>query len=152
MARTLTDEDRIATLAALDVNAGNVTRTAEQTGITRLTIRRWRDAALEAGLPVVTDVVTSEKKPKRDWSELYGRAASLGARIITENLRNYRGRDLKPSELRDVAVTVGIAVDKHLDYRDGRKAGAVVDQSQHLTLPPGTTLDELRSLRDGLKQ
>jgi hypothetical protein len=151
-ATTYTDADRVSTLAALDLNAGNVTRTSKQTGVSRLTIRTWRDLALTAGDQLVTSPVTTEKKPKRDWADLYGRAATLGAMLITKNLRRYRYLELKPSELRDVAVIAGIAVDKHLDYRDGRKAGVMVDQSQNLNLPPGTTLDELRALRDGLKQ
>ena len=147
--RTYTDDDRVQALAALDLNGGNVTRTSEQTGVSRLTIRAWRDAALSAGEQLVTMPVTTEKPPKRDWADLYGRAATLGARIINRNLRRYRNLDLKPSELRDVAVIAGIAVDKHLDYRDGRKASAVVDQSQHVHLPENLTVEELRAIASG---
>lgn len=122
--RTYTDADRVRALAALELNQGNITRTAEETGITRLTIRTWRDSALEAtpDRPLANQSLTTGKP---DWADLYGRAATLGARIITKNLRRYRHLALKPSELRDVAVISGIAVDKHLDYRDGRKGAQV---------------------------
>lgn len=127
MARaTYTDAQRVAALALLESTGGNVSRVSEQTGITRVTIRQWRDAALSAAseapnLPLDSKQLSTQK----DWADLYGRAATLGARIIARNLRKYRHRDLKPSELRDVAVVAGIAVDKHLDYRDGRKGAQV---------------------------
>lgn len=37
------DQQRLDTLAALQANGGNVAKTERQTGIPRLTIRKWRD-------------------------------------------------------------------------------------------------------------
>lgn len=120
--RTYTDSDRLTGLAALEANGGNVTRTAQAIGIPKPTLILWRDQAIEAGSQ---KILTAPDHVKPDWADLYGQAAVLGARIITKNLRRYRHLALKPSELRDVAVISGIAVDKHLDYRDGRKGAQV---------------------------
>lgn len=147
MSRTYTDDERVAALAALTLNSGNLSKTARDTGIPIATVSLWRNSAAEAMLNP-SAAVESEKA---DWSQLYGYAAALGGRLIAENLERYRGRDLKPHELRDVAVVSGIAVDKHLDYRDGRKSAVNIDQSQNLNLPAGTTLDDLKALRDGLQ-
>jgi hypothetical protein len=151
--RTYTDEDRVRALAALEINAGNVTRASREVGIPRTTIIAWRDQSIEAIANGTVGMPRTPKRPQRDWADLYGRAASLGAQIITRNLKRYRHIDLKPSELRDVAVVSGIAVDKHLDYRDGRKSNQVTvdNRQQNLTLPEGTTLEDLRALRDGMR-
>ena len=145
-----TDEQRVQTLAALEANGGNVARTSRACQVPRPTIILWRDQAIAAGTDLA---LTAPDIVKTDWADLYGRAASLGAQIITRNLKRYRHIDLKPSELRDVAVVSGIAVDKHLDYRDGRKSNQVTvdNRQQNLTLPEGTTLEDLRALRDGMR-
>lgn len=125
--RTYTDAERIAALAQLEANGGNVTRAARAAGVARPTLISWRNAALAAA-PERTALTKADTAPdtvKTDWAANYGKAALLGAQIIFENLTRYVGQALKPSELRDVAVVAGIAVDKHLDYRDGRKSANV---------------------------
>ncbi len=146
--RTYTDADRVSTLAALELNGGNLSKTVRQTGIPIATISLWRNAALSAN---PERALKPAEVVKTDWADLYGRAAQLGAEILTENLERYRGTELGPNDLRNVAIVAGIAVDKHLDYRDGRKANTVVDQSQHLTLPPGTTLADIQQLEAQLR-
>lgn len=120
--RTYTDADRVRALGALEANGGNLSRTVRETGVPIGTLSLWRNAALSAG---TERSLKPAEREKPEWADLYGRAARLGARIIARNLRRYRYMDLKPHELRDVAVVAGIAVDKHLDYRDGRKGAQV---------------------------
>jgi transposase-like protein len=141
MARTYTDAERVTALARLELNAGNASRTARELSIPRPTLLLWRDQAVNelSGIP---DTV------KTDWAELFGSAVQLGARLIAENLRRYQGQTLKPSELRDVAVVTGIAVDKHLDYRDGRKTSSVNVDARSVNLTQLTD-EQLARLRDG---
>ena len=92
------------------------------------------------------------REPVEELAPVYQKVALKAAMILQQNLERYENLDLTPSQLRDVAIVAGIMVDKHLDYRDGRKGAALVDNSQHLTIPPGTTLEDIRKLRDSLRE
>lgn len=46
MSKTYTDDQRIAALAALASNGGNLAKTARQTGISRMTLREWQASDL----------------------------------------------------------------------------------------------------------
>ena len=46
----------------------------------------------------------------------------------------------------DRVAALALLAKRHPAFRDG----PVIDQSQHLHLPPGTTLDDLRRLRESL--
>lgn len=144
---TYTDEQRIAALAALEANGGNVKRTAAAVGIPRSTLQLWRDSAVAAA-PELALTLAPAATVKTDWADLFGEAAKLGAQLITENLQRYAGTPLKPSELRDVAVVSGIAVDKHLDYRDGRKSASVTVDARSVNLTQLTD-EQLARLNSG---
>lgn len=135
MANTYTDQQVAEALAALELNGGNVKRTAAETGIPRATLIRWRDgvsAALDtmadtpdtpAALPEVVALVRQPPQP-RDFATLWAEAqydvlaaAVAVARQLTE-----------PTAENLTALTkfAGMAADKHLDYSQGRKgAGSV---------------------------
>ena len=131
-----TDEDRIRILAGLEEHGWNVNRTARALALPRTTIRRARDRAR----PELAD----PEKPQPEFAELFAKAVRLYAQGVIDEFETIHGRDR--------AIVMGILVDKHLDYRDGRRqTGVSVNTgNQSLVLPPGTTLDDLRALRDGL--
>ncbi len=56
-------------------------------------------------------------------------------------------RDYEAYSLGSAVSALSLLAKRHPEFRDG----PLVDQSQHLHLPEGTTLDDLRALRDGLR-
>lgn len=113
--RRYTDDQVAQALAALDLNGGNVKRTARDLGIPRTTLVRWRD-----GVSAVSDTEKKEAAGARDLVALWADVQEIGIR---------RMRELIPisNNLREVAVATGIAADKHLDYDQGRsRSGAEV--------------------------
>lgn len=97
--RRYTDDDRATALAVLDSNAGNLSRTSRETGISVSTLRDWRDGA-HPGLAEL-------RNEKREaLSEIWDRVA-----------RAYLERALSPQVLGDTngqsAITAAaIATDK----------------------------------------
>lgn len=87
MARTYTDEDRVNTLAALEANGRNVSKTSVETGIPRPTIILWRDAIMPALKP-----------PPDTVSSLSDRSDTLAARVLT------RIEHFAMGDLRDVVT------------------------------------------------
>jgi len=55
VSKTYTDDQRIAALAALAANGGNISQTARQTGIPRITLRKWQASELN-DLPEVASI------------------------------------------------------------------------------------------------
>ena len=142
-----TDQQRIEVLARLEVNGGNVTRTARECGVPKPTLLSWRDKALAAGS---TMHLTATDPVKTDYGEIWGEAAALGGRLIYENFQRYVDRPLTPSDLKNVAITAGIASDHHLDYTQGRKGTQVnVDARTQTVNVEGLTTEELRRLASG---
>ena len=141
---TYTNEERAAALGQLALNGGAVRRTARQVGIPEATIRLWRDEANASGAMLPS----SHPNAPADWSEV----TRLMKETITEGVAILRGK-LPTMGGRDVAIAIGILSDKTLDFTVGRKGMELnVDaRSQSLTVPPGTTLEDLVSLRDDLK-
>lgn len=97
--RRYTDDDRATTLAVLQSNGGNLTRTAEETGISISTIRNWRDNP-HPGLAELGN------EKREALSEIWDRVA-----------RAYLERALNPSVLNETggqsAITAAaIATDK----------------------------------------
>lgn len=119
MARSYTDADRVRALAALEVNAGNVSRASREVSIPRPTIIAWRDQALAAE-PALTPSLTPADTEKTDWGAVMSEALAEAVRYLRAQLPEMKGRDL--------AITTGILADKHLDYTQGRK-GATVNVS-----------------------
>ena len=118
MARTYTDEQRVSALAALELNAGNATKTSRAIGIPKPTLLSWRNAALEAGS---TQLLTPLTPEKTDWAAVFAEALQEALTSLRSKIPEMSGRD--------TAIAVGILADKHLDHRDGRKAGVSVSAS-----------------------
>lgn len=55
MSKKYTDDQRIAALASLAANGGNISKTARETGVSRLTLREWQASDLSE-LPEVTAI------------------------------------------------------------------------------------------------
>ena len=116
-----TEEQRVDALARLEINGGNVLATSREVGISRATLRRWRNevGAVEEGVRLATAMVATEVvTPAERWLAVANQATDL----LSSNLTRYNKLKtlLAPDDLRRVAVVAGIAADKHLDYRDGR--------------------------------
>lgn len=128
--RSYTDSEIAEALAALELNGGNVKRTAVQLGIPRTSLLRWRDE-----VTTVSDTADTENRSHQFagmWAEVM--------RLATERLR-----ELIPAEtdLRAVAVAAGIAADKHLDYTQGRKgAQTTVNQTNNTQLNVRVVYDD----------
>ena len=104
-------------LAALELNRGNLDLTARQVGVSRPTLRKWRDAALavSADLPL--------KRTDPDFASIL---AGKELKVL-----DLIGKKAPDATFRDLSIFAGIAADKHLDYRDGRKGTNVnVDARQ----------------------
>ncbi len=94
-------------LAQLELNGGNLKRTAAEVGVAPFTLRGWRDRVLE---------VTPElplKTKDRDFAELWAAKEEMILEIV--------GQKAHSASFRDLSIFAGIAADKHLDYSQGRK-------------------------------
>ena len=124
------DTDKVRALAALQVNNGNVKRTAAETGIPRSTIGRWRDQALADGN-------TDDLMPtSASWMEIREQAAGRfletaeRARLIVHaNLGKIKNDDLSMIDIQRAAVVAGIAADKAKNLR--RDGPEVVIDARH---------------------
>lgn len=111
------DQEVRDALAALEMNAGNVLRTAKQLGLPRTTLIEWRDRMSSA---------VDTEKPSRvhDFAALWAEVQAAATARMLELLP-------QTDDLRAVATAAGIAADKHLDYAQGRKGTQVnVDARQ----------------------
>ena len=147
------EADRIAALAALELNMGQIRKTAAEVGVPEATLRLWRNQAgsIETAPAIYSDPLrtpqhaTQEAAQTKVYGARLGEALDLALDTLLEKLPSMAGRD--------VAIAVGILVDKHLDITQGRKgAQFIADNRQvNLTLPEGTTIEEVRALRDQLR-
>lgn len=111
---TYTDQQVSEALALLELNSGNVKRTATELGIPRATLTFWRDKALAVDPErALSPVVTEERDFAAVWAEAQGEVLALL-------------REKAPTaSFRDLSIFAGIAADKHLDYSVGRKGSQV---------------------------
>lgn len=105
-----TDDDRAAVLAVLEVNEGNVKRTARDTGVAEQTIRDWKKsweregvpATVQAALPAALEDFASRAESIREKmldqleaavlnDKLSGRDLITGIGVLTDKLRISRG-------------------------------------------------------------
>jgi transposase-like protein len=70
--RQYTDRDRAATLAVLDTNNGNVSRTMRETGVPRTTLQKWA-----AGCGISSDVPELRQEKRRELGEIFEHVARL---------------------------------------------------------------------------
>lgn len=156
-----TEDQRIAALAALELNGGQIRKTAREVGVPESTLRAWRaqiGTIEDATIPITYAEATSAAQAAqaaqaardvaqtRTYGARLGEALDLALATLIERLPTMSGRD--------VAIAVGILTDKHLDITQGRKGAQIIaDHRQvHLQLPEGTTIDDVRALRDQLRR
>jgi hypothetical protein len=99
------DEERATALAALDGNGGNRQRTARQLGIPRKTLATWASGAVH---PAVADLRHQKKRELAD-----------GLEQVAYLLLDAIPGKLEGANLQDLAISLGILVDKMLLLRGG---------------------------------
>lgn len=92
------DQQKAEALAVLDANAGNVSKTARDTGIPRKTLEEWRDGRVAEG-------VAELRQEKKE-----GLADRLEA--IALQMLDAMPSKILDASLKDTATAVGIAIDK----------------------------------------
>lgn len=132
-----------AAFVAEYVKTGNATRSAIAAGYSEATAmqagsRLLRHVEVSQALVEVDTRANKRVQTKRSLDE----AAGSVAWIIAEAVRAVEETEYAPHRVPALALLAK----RHPEFRD-----QVVDQSQHLHLPEGTTLDDLKALRDGLQ-
>ncbi len=136
----------------MELNEGNVARTAREVGIPRPTIASWRDTAIEAGqaLPMPADGKTDWTAVREEAGQLCAANALTAAQIVRDNLAKLKDTDLKVGDLQRVAIISGIQSDKAYDLLVGRRGAefnvSVDARSVHLPALEALSSDELRAL------
>lgn len=136
MAVRYTDEEKAKVLNILDINDGNVKRTARDTGVAEQTIRDWKKtweaggvpATVQAALPAAQGEFADDAERVRNLmlnnleaavlnNTLSGRDLIVGIGVLTDKLRLSRGEATSRSETVSTPPTadaIGEAVNKYL--------------------------------------
>lgn len=141
-AKIYPEDFRAECVARLLANGGRIRETAAELGIASSTLLNWRDEAVQGSKadPSVRDKMHAER---------YLQASLRGAELMIDELEAALDKErgsIPARDLRDYAIVAGIASDKALDFRDGRKGTQINVDARSLTLPPGLTAEELRAL------
>lgn len=130
------DAFKARAFAQLEVNNGNIKRTARDLGVPPSTIRRWRDEwEASKNLPAAEDLIVATG----DFIEDAERVRDLSLKVLEEKLRLGQGT------VAQVATVLGV-----LDDKISRAKGLADRVTEHkITLP---SADELRELLTGMKQ
>ena len=121
-----TDTDKAQALAKLEMNGGNVKKTARELGMPHSTLILWRRHAVEAGdvsVEAVTLQPTNWTAVREKAGNLYLNNARLAAGIVRDNLEQLKGQELSLGDTQRVAVIQGISADKAYDLLFGRRGG-----------------------------
>ncbi len=102
--RIYSDRQRAEALAALDANAGDLTRTAKQLAIPRKTLESWSKGAVNG------DVANICEKKKAELADLFEGFARRVLDLTTDD-------DVKAASLKDRFVAAAVATDKMLILR-----------------------------------
>lgn len=147
------EAQRIQALAALELNQGQIRKTAREVGVPPGTLITWRNQAgsIETTPALFSDPLNTVQKAEQaaEQTKVFGarlgEALDLALETLIERIPDMSGRD--------VAIAVGILTDKHLDITLGRKGAQIIADNRqvNLTLPDGTSIDDIRTLRDQLR-
>ena len=96
--RSYSDAERAEALAALDANGGDVSKTARQLGIPRVTLLGWASGRVH---PSVSELRQSKKEGLADRLE-----------AVAHQLLDLFPDKAKDANLQQVATSFGIAIDK----------------------------------------
>jgi len=131
-----TDQAKAAAFAALEVNDGNVKRTARDLGLPVSTLRRWRDDWEKSkNLPAAEDLIQATG----DFLEDAERVRNLALTKMEAKLHNGEGT------VAQIATVMGI-----LDDKIARAKGLADRVTEHkITLP---SRDEIVAALSGLQQ
>jgi transposase-like protein len=131
-----TDQAKAAAFAQLEMNDGNVKRTARDLGLPISTLRRWRDDwEMAKNLPAAEDLILATG----DFLEDAERVRNLSLRVLEEKLLAGQGT------VAQVATVLGV-----LDDKIARARGLADRVTEHkITLP---SRDEIVAALDGLRQ
>jgi hypothetical protein len=116
--RSYSDEEWATALAALDGNGGNRQRTARQLGIPRKTLATWASGAVH---PVVADLRHQKKRELADALE------QVACRLLDAIPSKLEG-----ASLLELAISLGILVDKMLLLRGGAAHGRGYTHGGHM--------------------
>lgn len=103
--REYTDDEISSALVALEANGGNVSKTAREIGIPRMTIIGWRDGTMRSTNPAVTG--TRQEKRKELAERLHEVAWGL-----TELLPDAAKVAKEKGWVNQIAIAIGVALDK----------------------------------------
>ena len=125
-----TDAQVAQALAALELNGGNVKRTARDLDIPRATLGMWRDKQAVMKMALSGAIVTTHP-------DIVDRAATLADRYLRlQDLALDRSETLVPlsDQLRDVLAAAREGREGHLDYSQGRRGGSVSIDARNQTI------------------
>jgi transposase-like protein len=131
--RTYSDEQRAAVLLALEVNQGNIARTARNTGVPEATVRDWRDTWEREGVPPELMAVTEQIAT--DFVEA---AEEIRDLAMADLKRQILAMEVKPAQL---IATIGVLEDK---IRLGKGLATSRSETVH-TVDPAAIRAELES-------
>lgn len=131
-----TDQAKAAAFTALEVNDGNIKRTARELGLPVSTLRRWRDQwEKDQNLPAAEDLIAATG----DFLEDAERVRNLGLQKLEAKLLNNEGT------VAQISTVIGI-----LDDKIARAKGLADRVTEHkITLP---SRDEIVQALAGLQQ
>ena len=153
-------ETRAHALDHLIALGGNIARASRDLAIPADSLRDWWRLAFPAGART-PDVIRAAQagrsapapSPKQSHAAAWASVSLDVAGRLQERLDTLDPDTLDPKGMMHLAITGGIASDKHLDYSQGRRQGGVtIDQRQQLALPPNLTLEDLKALAGALQQ
>jgi len=137
------------TLALLEANGGNISLTSRISGVSRRTIRRWRDKYSVSGVPDVVpcaegvpmgqDMPTQKVISAEGWRERFLAQAVPVAEVLLQLIPEKARRE--DASLRDVATALGIACDK-IAVLIGQPT-QVVREEQHILHDFGDAIEQL---------
>lgn len=114
--RTYSDEEKAAALLALDANGGNVAKTAREARVPRKTLEEWEKGRIH---PAVANIRQHEREPLADRLE-----------AMAHDLVDVMPDKLAEASLQQIALTLGIAVDK---MRLLREQATAIQKNERLT-------------------
>ena len=140
--RVYSDDDKAGVLAILDINDGNVKRTARDTGVAEQTIRDWKKSWERVGVPVA--VQATLPAALADFSDTAERIRglmldSLEAKVLNDELSG-----------RDLVVGIGVLTDK-LRISRGEATSRTETTVEHTVSPEKLAVQVQALLEESLR-
>ena len=151
MGKTMHDP-AIRTEAVARYRAGETQQAiANDLGVAVSSVSSWNT---HQAVGVGATMAAAPAERKTELARQAGDIVGLGMAIIRAHLLHYaaqmdEGKYLRPNQLRDLSITVGISRDIHFDYTEGRKGTEVVVDARQQSVLAGLSVEgcERSSLR-----